>query len=394
MAGHEFRSLDQVRVSVAGRQAQRLLSMAASAGIRLRDIRSSDGGYTAVLPGRDWERLAGLAENQGLALSMLHTAGPGGLAARLWRRPGLVLGTILFFLLVHILSGFVWTISFGNLDTEQAELVRNFLNAQGIREGTRITQEVLIQTGQALEAQPELFGWASLHFEGGCLFVESTPMQQQQIRQPEEQTALYASADAEIILIEVESGFAQVVPGQLVAKGQLLAAAERLDRDGSPVVQSASGSVIGRVRAVYTAEQAYEQTVTVLTGRTAESRTLYLLGREIPLGEADTENRSADVQESWIPLALGRIALPGCLCVRESRARAAETLQYSRETAQAMARRQCMLQLLEEYPDARIEQQSFDDTANENGVTCRASFVFCADIAEAGAARPSDLPQS
>lgn len=395
MARREFRSLDRVCISVTGEQAQRLLSAAASSGIRLSKIQSSDDGYTATLPGRDWRRLAGLAEKYGLRLSLLQTEGPGGLVAKLWQRPGLVLGAILFFLMVHILSGFVWTIDFGTLDGEQAETVRAFLNAQGIREGTRITQELLVQTGRALEAQPELFGWASLHFSGGCLFVESTPMQQQQIRQPEEQTALYASADAEIVLIEVESGFTQVVPGQLVAKGQLLAAAERFDRDGNSVLQSASGSVLGRVRAEYTAQQAYEQTATLLTGRTADSRVLYLLGMEFPLGE-DTEGvfAHAAVQESWTPLALGRIALPGCICTRESREQSDEVLQYSQEAAQAMAKRACMQQLLAQYPDARIEQQSFDYTAEPNGVTCRASFVFCADIAEAGATQPLDPPQA
>ena len=155
-----------------------------------------------------------LAQNQGLELVVLQNRGPGILLQRLWLRPGLAAGTILFFVLVHFLSGFVWSINFGTLDQAQAETVRAFLNENGLREGTYVSQELLARTQKALEGQTGLFGWVGLNFAGGCLFVESTPMEEQQIRQPQEQIALYSAADAVIVLIQVESGFSQVEPGQ------------------------------------------------------------------------------------------------------------------------------------------------------------------------------------
>ena len=82
------------------------------------------------------------------------------------------------------------------------------------------------------------------------------------------------------------------------------------------------------------------------------------------------------------------------LRVVEQRARQTFNLHYSHETAQALARRQCTLQLLQAYPDARIEQQSFRYTDSEQGVTCLADYVFCADIAQAGQAQPLAPPQT
>lgn len=391
MARHEFRALDWLRVSVTGKQPQRLLSAAAQAGIRMRGIRSDDAGFFASLPGRDLRRLSVLAQNQGLELAVLQNRGPGSLLQRLWLRPGLAAGTILFFVLVHFLSGFVWSINFGTLDQAQAETVRAFLNENGLREGTYVSQELLAQMQKALEGQTGLFGWVGLNFAGGCLFVESTPMEEQQIRQPQEQIALYSAADAEIVLIQVESGFSQVEPGQLVAEGQLLAAAERFDREGNSVFQSAAGHVIGRIRRGYTAEQPYEETAAVLTDRTSSVKTLYLLGTEIPLGE-ETVLSNAQITENWEPLVLGRIALPGCIHTKEYRAQENVSLTYSEQTAQAMARRECVLALLDEYPDAEIEQQSFAFESSDGGVVCRASFVFCADIAVPGQAQPLEKP--
>lgn len=392
MARREFRQLDRVRVSLTGKGAKAVLSAAAGAGIRLHAIQSGGEAYTASLPGRDWERLASIAQAKGAEIAILQKRGPGKLITRLWLRPGLIFGCLLFLLLVHFLSGYVWSIQFGNLEQQEAELVRSVLNANGLREGTRVTEELLAQAGQALEAQPEQFGWVGLHFTDGCLFVESTPLQQQQIRPQTEQMALYAAADAEVVQIEVESGFVQVVPGQLVAKGQLLAAAERFDRNGNAVLQSASGSVIGRVRTAVTAEQAYEQTAGILTGEMGDSRTLYLLGMEISLGEEEAPPANAELVEDWAPLVLGRIALPGCIRTTEYRTKDKALLRYTQETAQALARRRCIQQLFEAYPDAEIEQQSFDFTADGSGVTCRADFVFCADIANPGTAQPLPPP--
>lgn len=395
MARHEFRALDRIRVSVHGENAYRMFAPAAAQGIRLRQISSNPEGYSATLLGRDWPRLENLAGKYGLTLSITEKQGPGHTAARLWQRPGIVLGLALFFILVHFLSGFVWGIDFGSLTADQAETVRFLLDKTGLREGTKVTQELLRQASQALESQPEFFGWVGINFSGGCLFVESTPMQQQKIRQVTEQTALYASADAEIVLIEVESGFSQVQPGQLVAKGQLLAAAERFDRDGVPVTQSASGSVIGRVRGQYSAQQLYEVPTSVLTRQVCDFQTLYLLGFEIPLSASGQEDASdTETTTRWVPLELGRIALPGCLRIVEQRTRETVNLHYSNETAQALARRQCTMQLLQQYPDARIELQSFQYTDGENGVICRAEYVFCADIAQAGQAQPLDPPQA
>lgn len=395
MAQHEFRALDRIRVSVHGENAYRIFSPAADAGIRLRQISGNSEEYSVTLLGRDWPHLEALAGKYGLTLAVMEKQGPGHLVERLWRRPGIVLGIALFFILVHFLSGFVWTIDFGPLTADQAETVRGLLDETGLREGTKVTQELLHRAGQVLEAQPEFFGWVGVNFSGGCLFVESTAMQQQKIRQSTEQTALYASADAEVVLIEVESGFSQVQPGQLVAKGQLLAAAERFDRDGASVMQSASGSVIGRVREQYSAQQLYETPASVLTRQVCTSQTLYLLGFEIPLSaQSPGETFHAETTTRWMPLELGRIALPGCIRVVEQRARQTFNLHYSHETAQALARRQCTLQLLQAYPDAKIEQQSFRYTDSEQGVTCLADYVFCADIAQAGQAQPLAPPQT
>lgn len=136
--------------------------------------------------------------------------------------------------------------------------MRRLLADCGIHEGVLLTKP-LLQTAQAQALRrSEVFGWVSLNFTGGCLAIESTPSQTQTVREPPPRQGLYASADGEILAVEIESGFAAVTVGQTVARGQLLAAAERLDRKGNAVPQGAGGRVIARVQKHYTARQSLD----------------------------------------------------------------------------------------------------------------------------------------
>ena len=60
----------------------------------------------------------------------------------------------------------------------------------------------------------EVFGWVSLNFTGGCLAIESTPSQTPDRAGAAAPAGLYASADGEILAVEIESGFAAVTVGQ------------------------------------------------------------------------------------------------------------------------------------------------------------------------------------
>lgn len=383
-----FVRADLVEVRLQGQQASQILGLAAEQGIRLRQVRAEPGGLTAQIGGRDLTRLQRLAVKWQTDLTVLRRKGPGRMTQRLARRPGLLAGAILFCLMVWWLSGYVWRIDFGSLDGQQTEQVRAILQQAGLCEGIRPARQQLDAARSALAGQAELFGWVGLNFSGGCLYVESTPMARQQIRSATPETALYSAADAQVLAVEVESGFSQVVPGQFVAKGQLLANALRADRQGNPVYQPASGRVMGQVRLRVTADQPLQVRQPVLTGAVSRQQTLYLLGFDFALEESPTAFADAQVLQSWQPLTLGQLSLPGCLHTTLCWERTVQPIQYTDAQAQALARRQTVCRLKQAWPDAQISGQSFSFDQTENSVTCTADFVFTADIARPGVMQP------
>ncbi|MGN0983244.1 MAG: sporulation protein YqfD [Gemmiger sp.] len=377
MRGNTWRA-DRFRFVIRGGGAQRFLSRAAGQGIRLRRLRWMEGGYSGVANGGDRWHLQALAKEGGWEFLVEERRGPGTALEKMLARPGILLGLVLFLALVKLLTGFVWAIDFGGLDDRIIAMLREELAANSIWEGAWLPRERLQQAQQRLSAQSDSFGWISLNFTGGCLFVESTEAQYQTVQPPPSASELTAKAGGQVLAVQIDSGFALVKPGQYVEQGQVLANAVRPDRDGDPVTQSARGHVTARVIQRYTGVKPLQSTQPLLTGARTSRYTLFLPG-----GSWQQEKETTDglLQREWIPLTLGRVALPGCLVRETWWEQRPCSITLSSQAARALARRDCMLQLLADFPDAQIESIQYAEREDGGIVRCSALFTFCADIA-------------
>lgn len=386
-------SADLVRFTVRGRHVQRFLGEAAQTGAKLTCISPDAQGLTACASGRDLPRLRRAARRGGWQLELTGRRGPGRLLERLLRRPGIPAGLLCFALLSAWLPGFLWCMDFGTLDADVQTALRAALADQGIREGVRLDEELLNRSREALTLEETGFGWLSLNFTGGCLFVESTDRQTAELPAAAADTILVAAAAGEILSTDVRSGFALVKPGQYVAEGQPLAAAQKADRSGNPVRQGATGSVMARVRLDCTAAQPLTAEIPILTGQHWVSREFCLLGYCWQPDETPQPEPEGDTVTRWLPLTVGRLALPASVRQTEGWERALRTVQYTPEAAAALARRSCRLDLLGRFPGAVIEQEDLETRQEEDSVVCTAHFVFVADIARS-APDPGLLPDS
>ena len=91
-----IQAADSIRFCVRGRGAQRLLGQAAQAGLKLERIAPQADGFTAVVSGTGWAKLCQLAGAGGWQVIQMQRRGPGPLAERLLRRPGILAGIGLF----------------------------------------------------------------------------------------------------------------------------------------------------------------------------------------------------------------------------------------------------------------------------------------------------------
>lgn len=372
---------DVLTFTLTGPEPQHALTLAALHDIRLFHIRALPDGVQAQIAGVDWPRLQNLLGAGRWTLKLLHRRGPGGLLERLTLRPGLPLGATWAFLLTLLLSRFVWTIDFGPLDADAQIRLRQLLAGQGICEGTLLTKDALAQVQALALQQSDRFGWISLNFTGGRLFVESAEAEHQTVEPQPTQTALYAAVAGEITAIEAESGFCAVTVGQQVQAGDLLVDVQRLDRKGNPILQGASGRVMARVEKSYSAAQPYYVTQPVLTGRSSTTESWQLLGRSLYRSEPSADY-AGTTETYYLPLHIGRITLPGVIQHTATWETADTPCHYSENAAQALALRACRAQLYREFPDAVIEAERRSTIPGEEAASCTVTYIFCANIAK------------
>lgn len=138
------------------------MGQAAQAGLKLERIAPQADGFTAVVSGAGWAKLRQLAGAGGWQVIQTQRRGPGPLAERLLRRPGILAGIGLFFCAAALAGRLFVVHGSGTLTVPQQESIRTLLAQSGIWEGCRPSQAELAQAQQLLEASGD-FGWVSLN---------------------------------------------------------------------------------------------------------------------------------------------------------------------------------------------------------------------------------------
>lgn len=377
----KFWVVDRVWVCIKGKNAQRFASAATENRIRIAHLRPEKEGFIAQVFGADLHLLEQIAKKETWEITVWKRRGPGRFVEQLTRRPGIPVGILLFGALLPFLTSFVWTIDFGVLEAEQQERLRTLLADYGVHEGVWLTEDHLEQIQIAALQQSDLFGWISLNFTAGCLSVESTDAQYQTIRKEPSMQALYAKAEGKILTIETQSGFTVVKPGQQVEKGQLLVDVVRLDRKGEAVPQGASGEIIARIRKSYTSYRPFQVNGRILAGASDTQVTYTFMGCTWMAGEKMLP-AGAKMQTTWEPLRVGRVTLPGCICIKTVWQEKEQLITYTQEQAQALARLDCREQLYADFPDAVIEAEERTFSNDKEGSYCTITYDFRANIAQ------------
>ena len=95
--------------------------------------------------------------------------------------------------------------------------------------------------------------------------------------------------------------------------------------------QGAGGRVIARVQKHYTARQSLTAEAPVYTGRSSVQTTLYLPWRSYT--DEPEDPLTGITQTDWLPVQLGRLALPASLCRVTTWEQLPDTVQYSEPAA-------------------------------------------------------------
>ena len=311
-----------------------------------------------------------------------------GLPARLWqnrKRFGIFVGLVLSVALFLSLQSVIWRVDIvGNQRLSNQEILDTLLE-NGIGVGSRKSGLNTDYIENCVMINNDDIAWISIKIIGTVAKVEIKEVIDTEIKQEERNPAnLVSKFDAQIISLEVYSGFTCVKEGDFVRAGELLASGIYKSEKAPLRYSRANGYVFGKVTEVFEIEIPLIQTKKVPTGEKITKKTLIFFGKSINFF---TNYRNLPISYDIInyvytfnPFSLGE--LPISISVNEYYSYEMVEVEIREEEAMEQAYEMLRQKIDEELPQVQILKKSLHGEIVDGKYVLKCTVTAICDIAK------------
>lgn len=270
-----------LKVAFSGDISETVLNICAQNGISLWNSRSKGGKIICCITIRDFKYLRQALRGKGIRAHITEKHGLPFLRNSYKKRYGIAVGAVLFFLLLKLMSMFLWNIEVVGNTSVSTEDILFTLEKLGIHEGA-VIKNINPNVGkQQLLIEMDSLAWASLNIEGCRLTVNVTEISKKE-ENKDAPLNLKATADGVIRKIDIISGNCVVKVGDTVKKGDLLVSGIKETENTTEFVRS-KGVITALTEREFTFFEKYEIKGTRKTGKTKEKSVLSFFTVKLPL---------------------------------------------------------------------------------------------------------------
>ncbi len=271
-----------IKIRIYGDFPERFLNICAFNHIQLWNIRRKRDSIFANVSVKDYKRIRRVKKNKSLHVKLIAKRGIYFTFKPYLVRKGIAVGIALYFVVMCLLSQFIWNIEVvGNKNLSREEVLK-YCEKIGIKEGIYSGS---IDTNSArlkLLMENDKLSWGSFIIEGSHLTVNISEAKTVDEKETEPAN-LIATKDGVIEKVTVSSGKAVVKTNQAVLKGDLLATGVLEYSNGRTHFVRCDGVVLARTEKTIVCETPFTVRETTETGRIEKRKILTFFGVDIPL---------------------------------------------------------------------------------------------------------------
>lgn len=270
-----------VLLAVKGEYSERILNICACNNISVWKIKRKKDKLLFCIFARDFRKLLHCGRGMGTSVHIEKKAGIPFLYNKAKRRPGILIGAVLFFALIIYLSGFVWNI---NINCEQ-KIDRNEVMTAckkiGIYEGKRIKSIDFENAAVLLALELPDVSWASVNVEGTVVSVNINKA----VKSKKDDTPcnIKANCDGMILSVKATKGSSVVKVGDIVTRGDLLISGIVQNTDGSSKLVHSAAKVTAQTKRSFCEYVPFCEKTNKFSGIIKRRNVLCFFGKEIPL---------------------------------------------------------------------------------------------------------------
>ncbi len=364
-----------LRVRFDGDFKERILSLCAQNGIVLWSTKLKGEKIESNISVREFKHLRTIVRGKGIKAHIVKKRGVPFVTNRYKRRYGILAGVIAFFLIIGLMSDYIWIIDVNGNNKITDKYILSACNSIGIKNGIRKDSIYPKIEREKLMLKLEGIAWASLNIEGSRLTVNVTETKEKD-KETEKFSNLKASADGVIKKIDIVSGTSVVKVGQAVMKGDLLVSGIIETVDGTRFVKS-KGEIIALSQKEIVLKEDYKQKPLIFTGEIKTKRVLEIFGLKIPL-YLGTEKGSYESSEKQMKLKIFGTTVPVSIYKKSFSFQKEQTIKYNYEKLCQRLENKLEKELHKDE-GARVIKKEFIE--NENGITLKALLEMEENIA-------------
>ena len=217
-----------LRVSVTGGSPERFFNLLSANGMDIWNVKTQEASFSCLMTVPEFRLIRPLARKAGVQVRIQNRQGMPFLFVRGRKRMGLMTGMAAFFLVLYILSLFIWNISFEGNSHYSRDTLLNFLEDQGIVYGMRKGEILCSELEEQIRSGFPEITWVSARVSGTRLLIkvkENEALSHVEKRETGPRQ-LTAAREGLITRMIVRQGRAAVAAGDQVEKGQLLISSE------------------------------------------------------------------------------------------------------------------------------------------------------------------------
>ncbi len=269
-----------VMIRVEGLSPERLLNIAAQAGVTVYDVeRVSYTVLRAALSAHGYRKLKKAVPEKYSVIIERKAGAPYGLK-RLSARKALLIGLAALSAVVFITSLFVWDVRITGIEKREALKLEKELQPLGVFIGAFKGGVDLKQIETRLMVNHDEFAWVNIKLKGVTAQVEVVPaILPPEVVDDSRPCSIVAMKDALIESVTALNGRAAAAKGQTVREGDVLISGLIWDEGLTRLMVAARGEVIGSVWYQAKASAATLKQTRVPTGKTQTQRVISI-GRD------------------------------------------------------------------------------------------------------------------
>ena len=301
--------LGYVRFEIYGRYPERLINILSNRGVSVWGVTRRDGFIEACISIRDYKRLPKI---KGKCRVRIHHTQTVGLFVKLSgykERIGFAVGIAVFFLIIKVLSLYVWQIDIVGCTYVDKADVFAALERIGIHYGTKISDIDAFNIGERLVMEMPELAWAAVNVEGSLATVDISEVNIVPERDDHTPSNLKARVDGRITGHRVTDGKIMVQQGDAVVAGDLLVSGIIEYANGTIGLKHSSGEVFAETQHTVSWKENYNGIRTVTTDKEKTKYVLELFGIKIPL-YLGSEQYKYTAQYEEVPLVIAGKQLP------------------------------------------------------------------------------------